>query len=178
MIMMPYDWPWSSLQLTGQADFWHPTGSRRWSTWRAWVKLCTSRDRHPASSQLQYTRRTKSSVSRPAYGTRSKSGESNTTEFSQLPRPSPPTSIPSRPSEGLVVTRARGHGNACSTQRRTSSRDTPPGPRQPGSVQPPRSPLPEAHRRCPGCLKTPRPGCLETRQWWQVLGSNQRRLSR
>jgi hypothetical protein len=26
MIMMPHDWPWSSLQLTGQADFWHPTG--------------------------------------------------------------------------------------------------------------------------------------------------------
>jgi len=24
--MMPYDWRWSSLQLTGQADFWHPTG--------------------------------------------------------------------------------------------------------------------------------------------------------
>ena len=27
MIMMPYDCPWSSLQLTGQADFWHPTGT-------------------------------------------------------------------------------------------------------------------------------------------------------
>jgi hypothetical protein len=27
MIMMPYGWPWSSLQLTDQADFWHPTGS-------------------------------------------------------------------------------------------------------------------------------------------------------
>jgi hypothetical protein len=27
MIMMPYSWRWSSLQLTGQADFWHPTGS-------------------------------------------------------------------------------------------------------------------------------------------------------
>ncbi len=27
MIMMPYSWCWSSLQLTGQADFWHPTGS-------------------------------------------------------------------------------------------------------------------------------------------------------
>jgi hypothetical protein len=26
MIMMPYDCPWSSPQLTGQADFWHPTG--------------------------------------------------------------------------------------------------------------------------------------------------------
>ncbi len=26
MIMMRYDWPWSSLLLTGQADFWHPTG--------------------------------------------------------------------------------------------------------------------------------------------------------
>jgi len=26
MIMMPYSWRWSSLQLTGQADFWHPTG--------------------------------------------------------------------------------------------------------------------------------------------------------
>jgi len=26
MIMMPYGWPWSSLQLTSQADFWHPTG--------------------------------------------------------------------------------------------------------------------------------------------------------
>ncbi len=26
MIMMPYDLPWSSLQLTSQADFWHPTG--------------------------------------------------------------------------------------------------------------------------------------------------------
>jgi hypothetical protein len=26
MIMMPHDSPWSSLQLTGQADFWHPTG--------------------------------------------------------------------------------------------------------------------------------------------------------
>ena len=25
LIMMPYDWPWSSLQLTGHADFWHPT---------------------------------------------------------------------------------------------------------------------------------------------------------
>ena len=24
MIMMPYGWRWSSLQLTGQADFWHP----------------------------------------------------------------------------------------------------------------------------------------------------------
>ena len=28
MIMMPYGWRWSSLQLTGQADFWHPTGGR------------------------------------------------------------------------------------------------------------------------------------------------------
>ncbi len=28
MIMMPYSWRWSSLQLTGQADFWHPTGER------------------------------------------------------------------------------------------------------------------------------------------------------
>ncbi len=27
MIMMTYSWRWSSLQLTGQADFWHPTGS-------------------------------------------------------------------------------------------------------------------------------------------------------
>jgi hypothetical protein len=27
MIMMPYSWRWSSLQLTGQADFWHPTGN-------------------------------------------------------------------------------------------------------------------------------------------------------
>jgi hypothetical protein len=26
MIMMPYNWPWSSLQLRGRADFWHPTG--------------------------------------------------------------------------------------------------------------------------------------------------------
>ena len=26
MIMLPYDWPWSSPQLTGHADFWHPTG--------------------------------------------------------------------------------------------------------------------------------------------------------
>ena len=24
MIMMPYGWAWSSLQLTGQANFWHP----------------------------------------------------------------------------------------------------------------------------------------------------------
>jgi hypothetical protein len=22
--MMPYDWRWSSLQFTGQADIWHP----------------------------------------------------------------------------------------------------------------------------------------------------------
>jgi len=28
MIMMPYDWPQPSLQLTGQAAFWHPTGLR------------------------------------------------------------------------------------------------------------------------------------------------------
>ncbi len=28
MIMMPYSWRWSSLQLTGEADFWHPTGYR------------------------------------------------------------------------------------------------------------------------------------------------------
>ncbi len=28
MIMMSYSWRWSSLQLTGQADFWHPTGCR------------------------------------------------------------------------------------------------------------------------------------------------------
>ena len=27
MIMMPHSRRWSSLQLTGQADFWHPTGS-------------------------------------------------------------------------------------------------------------------------------------------------------
>jgi hypothetical protein len=26
MIMMPYSWRWSSLQFTGQTDFWHPTG--------------------------------------------------------------------------------------------------------------------------------------------------------
>jgi hypothetical protein len=26
MIMMSHSWCWSSLQLTGQADFWHPTG--------------------------------------------------------------------------------------------------------------------------------------------------------
>jgi len=25
MIMMPYGWPWPSLQLKGQAEFWHPT---------------------------------------------------------------------------------------------------------------------------------------------------------
>jgi hypothetical protein len=25
MIMMSYSWRWSSLQLTGQADFWQPT---------------------------------------------------------------------------------------------------------------------------------------------------------
>jgi len=25
MIMMPYSRCWSSLQLTGHADFWHPT---------------------------------------------------------------------------------------------------------------------------------------------------------
>jgi hypothetical protein len=24
--MMPYSWRWSSLQVTGQPDFWHPTG--------------------------------------------------------------------------------------------------------------------------------------------------------
>jgi hypothetical protein len=29
MIMMPYGWAWSSLQLAGQANFWHPTGCRR-----------------------------------------------------------------------------------------------------------------------------------------------------
>jgi hypothetical protein len=28
MAMMPYDCPWSSLQLTGRADFWHPTGAQ------------------------------------------------------------------------------------------------------------------------------------------------------
>ena len=28
-IMMPYGWRWSSLQLTGQADFWHPAGRFR-----------------------------------------------------------------------------------------------------------------------------------------------------
>ena len=27
MIMMPYDWPWPSPQVTGRTDFWHPTGS-------------------------------------------------------------------------------------------------------------------------------------------------------
>ena len=27
MIMMPYDQQWPPLQLTGHADFWHPTGS-------------------------------------------------------------------------------------------------------------------------------------------------------
>jgi hypothetical protein len=26
MIMMPYNQPWPSLQLTGNADFWHSTG--------------------------------------------------------------------------------------------------------------------------------------------------------
>jgi len=26
MIMVPYGWPGPSLQLTGEADFWHPTG--------------------------------------------------------------------------------------------------------------------------------------------------------
>jgi hypothetical protein len=26
MFMMPYGWAWSSLQLTGQAKFWHPAG--------------------------------------------------------------------------------------------------------------------------------------------------------
>jgi hypothetical protein len=26
MIMMPYGCPWPSLQLTGHADLWHPTG--------------------------------------------------------------------------------------------------------------------------------------------------------
>ncbi len=32
MIMMPCDGPWTSLQLTGQADCWHPAGrsSRAW----------------------------------------------------------------------------------------------------------------------------------------------------
>jgi len=29
MIMMPYRWPRPSPQLTGQADFWHPTRCRR-----------------------------------------------------------------------------------------------------------------------------------------------------
>jgi hypothetical protein len=27
MIMMPYDWPWPSPQVTGHPDFWHPTGA-------------------------------------------------------------------------------------------------------------------------------------------------------
>jgi hypothetical protein len=27
-MIMPSGWPWSSLQRTGQADFWHPTGGR------------------------------------------------------------------------------------------------------------------------------------------------------
>jgi hypothetical protein len=34
MIMMPYSWRWPSLQLTGQADFWHPTGNRRYPPFR------------------------------------------------------------------------------------------------------------------------------------------------
>jgi len=29
MIMMPHSWRWLSLQFTGQADFWHPTGVAR-----------------------------------------------------------------------------------------------------------------------------------------------------
>jgi hypothetical protein len=33
MIMMPYGRRWSSLQLTGHADFWHPAGT--WSILRA-----------------------------------------------------------------------------------------------------------------------------------------------
>ena len=27
MIIMPYDWSWSSVQLTGHADFWQPVGA-------------------------------------------------------------------------------------------------------------------------------------------------------
>ena len=34
MIMMPYSWRWPSLQLTGQADFWHPTGAPSRRTYR------------------------------------------------------------------------------------------------------------------------------------------------
>jgi hypothetical protein len=62
MIMMPYRRPWPSPQLTGQADFWHPTraDARRASRatrlallviladrgeWRHGMSL-TRRDRH------------------------------------------------------------------------------------------------------------------------------------
>ena len=45
MIMMSYSWRWSSLQLTGQADFCHPTRVR------AVPSTCDSA-RYPRSGHL------------------------------------------------------------------------------------------------------------------------------
>src|SRR5450755_1557420 len=37
--MMPYSWRWSSLQVTGQPDFWHPTG---WPPPRGLLEPCAA----------------------------------------------------------------------------------------------------------------------------------------
>ena len=53
MIMMPYGSCWSSLQLTGHADFWHPTGP-----------LGELAARHPLSQGILCVARTKRSLGR------------------------------------------------------------------------------------------------------------------
>src|ERR1039457_5809892 len=43
-IMMPYSWRWSSLQVTGQPDFWHPTG---WPPPRGLLDVGAENSVHP-----------------------------------------------------------------------------------------------------------------------------------
>jgi hypothetical protein len=54
MIMMPYGCPWPSPQLTGHADFWHPTGCP--------PLYFGYREPNPSALKLRITSRTRSSL--------------------------------------------------------------------------------------------------------------------
>ncbi len=71
MIMMPYAWLWSSLQLKGHADFWHPTPIAR----RLGVSSSTQASRvrgrrHAATNHFQHVPASTAQSLLPAKGRR------------------------------------------------------------------------------------------------------------
>jgi hypothetical protein len=65
MIMMLYSWRWSSLKLTGRADFWHPTSTRAITTGGGPIVAASSARRGPIT------------LSRTSPGSRSSVGPSS-----------------------------------------------------------------------------------------------------